>query len=76
MARELEVICVGDSLGIILPEDVLQRLGVEIGDTLSITEVYGGIHLSRSALEDSEFMKAARRVMRENREVLKRLANS
>jgi antitoxin component of MazEF toxin-antitoxin module len=41
MARELEVICVGDSLGIILPEDVLQHLGVEIGDTLSITEVSG-----------------------------------
>ena len=37
MAKELEVVSVGDSLGISLPEDVLQRLGVEIGDTLSIT---------------------------------------
>lgn len=76
MARELEIVCVGDSLGIALPEDVLQRLGVEIGDTLSITEVPAGIQLSAFDAEHTKTMKAARRVMCENREVLKRLADS
>jgi putative addiction module antidote len=76
MARELEIVTVGDSLGIALPADVLQRLGVEIGDTLSITVVSGVIHLSRCDFEDSEVMKDGQRVMREKREVLKRLADS
>ena len=42
MTRELKIVSVGDSLGIILPEEILQRLGVESGDTLSISEVPGG----------------------------------
>jgi len=76
MPRALEVISACDSLGIVLPEDVLQCLDVEIGDTLSIAEVSGGIQLSAFDAEYSKTMKAARRVMRESREVLKRLANS
>ena len=76
MTSELEIVTIGDSLGILLPEEVLQRLGVEIGDTLSIAEVPGGIQLSAFDAEHSKTMKAVRHVMRENREVLKRLADS
>ena len=73
---KLKVVAVGDSLGIILPEDILKRLKVEVGDTLWLTEVPNGVDISRWGPEDSKAIDAGRRMMSRHSEVLKKLADS
>jgi putative addiction module antidote len=74
MATTVKVIPVGNSSGVILPKDTLARLNVQRGDTLYITEGPEGIRLSRFDEEFARQMEAAREIMRENRDVLQRLA--
>ena len=69
-----EIIEIGDSLGIILPDAMLARLKVQEGNTLYLTEFPGGIQLTAQDEEFAATMEAARRVMLENYDVLKRLA--
>ncbi|MBS1800343.1 MAG: AbrB/MazE/SpoVT family DNA-binding domain-containing protein [Acidobacteria bacterium] len=69
----VEVIGVGDGLGIILPPESLKHPNVEVGDTLYVTVKPNGIHLS--AIEPKT-LEAMNRVMYKNRDVLKRLADS
>jgi antitoxin component of MazEF toxin-antitoxin module len=77
MATELKIVALETgSLGIELPESVLQRLNLVLGDQLWLTETPDGIELSAFSPEDTEMMRVARKVMRDNREVLKRLADS
>ena len=74
MATTAKIIAIGNSAGIILPKETLARLNVQKGDSLYITE---GSHGSRPVPFDQDFatqMEAAREVMRENRDVLQRLA--
>ena len=70
MAATTKIIEIGDSLGIILPEEMLARLKVQEGDALDLSEIPGGIELTPR----DEQMEAASRIMRENHDVLKRLA--
>ena len=72
----VEIIAIGSELGIVLPLDLLEHLDVVAGDTVVIGDVPGGIQLSPLKSEHSEVTKVFRQVMRENREVLKRLADS
>jgi putative addiction module antidote len=74
MATAAKIISVGNSAGIILPKETLARLNVQKGDTLYITESAQGIRLMPYDPEFAEQMEAAREVMRENRDVLQRLA--
>ena len=69
-----KIISVGNSAGIILPKEILARMNVEKGDTLYIVEGPQGIRLIPYDQEFATQMEAAREVMRENRDVLKRLA--
>jgi hypothetical protein len=48
MAITIEVIEIGDFLGIILPHEVLERLRVDLDDTLYLTATPGGIGLARN----------------------------
>ena len=41
--QHVKITAIGNSAGIILPKDVLARLGVERGDTLELVEVDGGL---------------------------------
>lgn len=71
---KLKVTTVGDSTGIILPKELLEKLRIGEGDTLYVTETSRGIELS---LYDKEFatqMDIAESVMREDRNVLRKLA--
>ena len=61
----LKIIEIGDSLGIILPEEVLDRLKVNAGDHLDLTETAIGIALSSEFLRKMESM---RRIVSENHE--------
>jgi putative addiction module antidote len=74
MPTTAKIIAIGNSAGIILPKETLARLNVEKGDTLFITEGAQGIRLVPYDQEFATQMEAAREVMRENRDVLQRLA--
>jgi putative addiction module antidote len=74
MATTVKVIPVGNSSGVILPKETLARLNVQRGDTLYITEGPQGIRLIPFDEEFARQMEAAREIMRENRDVLQRLA--
>ncbi len=74
MATPVKVIAVGNSSGIILPKETLARLNVQKGDTLYLTEGPQGIRLVPYDEEFAAQMETAREIMRENRDVLRRLA--
>jgi putative addiction module antidote len=74
MAATARIIPVGNSAGVILPKEILARMKVEKGDTLFIVEGPQGIRLVPYDQEFARQMEAAREVMRENRDVLQRLA--
>ena len=76
MTTKMEIVDVGDSLGIELPEDVLKQLKVKVGGTLWLTKIPDGIRVSCGNSEDSKAMKAGRRIMAKHGEVLKKLADS
>jgi len=70
----LKVITVGNSVGVVLPKDILQRLRVDKGDTLYAVETPSGIELMPYDPEFAAQMETAEKVMREDRDVLRRLA--
>ena len=57
-----------------MPKDLLDRLRVGKGDTLYVLETENGIELTPYDPEFAEQMDAALAVMRENRDVLRKLA--
>jgi len=74
MANPIKIIPIGNSNGVILPKETLARLNLQKGDTLYLTEGPQGIRLVPFDEEFAAQMDAAREVMRENRDVLQRLA--
>ena len=69
----LRVTTVGNSAGVVLPREILQRLHVDKGDTLYVVETPGGIELTPYNPEFAAQMELAEEVMREDRDVLRRL---
>ena len=61
-------------MGIILPKEVMARLHLEKGDQLFITETPQGFALTPYSPEFELKLDIAREIMRENRDVLRRLA--
>jgi putative addiction module antidote len=74
MTTNLKITTVGNSVGVVLPKEMLERLRVQKGDTLYVTETPDGIELRAYDEEFAEQMAIAEQVMREDRDVLKRLA--
>lgn len=70
----LKLTTVGNSTGIVLPKEILSKLHVQRGDSLYVVETPGGIELTPYNPEFAEQMEAAEQVMREDRDVLKKLA--
>ena len=70
----LKVTAVGNSVGIVLPKEILERLRVQKGDNLYAIETKQGIELTPYNPELAAQMDVAERVMREDRDVLKKLA--
>ncbi len=70
----LKLTTVGNSTGVVLPKEILQRLRVDKGDLLYVLETPSGIELTPYNPEFAAQMEAAERVMREDRDVLKKLA--
>ncbi len=74
MTATVKVTTIGNSTGIILSKEVLAKLRVEKGDQLFIIETPTGIELSPYRPDFAEKMEIAKTIMRENRDVLRRLA--
>jgi len=73
---KLKVTAVGNSAGVILPKELLSRLRVTKGDSLYATELSDGVKLTPFDPELAGQMEVAERVMREDRNVLRKLAKS
>jgi len=65
---------IGNSLGIIIPADVVSRLNVSEGDRIFLTESPDGVKLTAYDEDIAKQIEVGERIMRENREVLRRLA--
>ena len=74
MAITLRVITVGNSVGVVLPRELLEKLRVGKGDHLQVLDVPGGVMLTAYDPGFAGQLEVAERVMREDRDVLRNLA--
>lgn len=72
--NRMKVTTVGNSIGIVLTKEVLAKLRVGKGDVLYATETPNGMELSAYDPEFARQMDMAENIMRENRNVLKKLS--
>ena len=72
--RTLKVTTIGNSAGVILPKEILERLRVSKGDVLYLVEEPDGFKITPYNKEFVEQMDLAESIMREDKDVLKVLA--
>lgn len=70
----LRLTSVGNSLGVVLPKEALERLHLGKGDRLYLTESPDGYRLTPYNPEFEKQMAAAQNIMEERRNVLHTLA--
>lgn len=70
----LKLTQIGNSVGVILPKEMLARLGLQKGDTVFAVETPEGVRLTASDPEFEAQMDVARQLMHERRAVLRELA--
>ena len=70
----LKLTQIGNSVGVILPKEVLARLKVEKGDTLYVSETPGGVALSPYDPSFEAQLELGRDFMREYRDTFRALA--
>ncbi len=73
MAVTLKVTTVGNSVGVVLPREVLDKLRVAKGDHLLVLDVPGGVTLTAYDPAFAAQLDAAERVLRDDRDALKNL---
>jgi len=73
---ELRLVQVGDEVGVVLPPELLENLGVRKGDTLGATVTPNGLLLTAGADVLERQMAIERRITHEKRDLLRRLADS
>jgi putative addiction module antidote len=70
----LKIRKIGNSLGVVLPKDVLDMLGASEGDAVSFARTAHGIMVSVSDEEGEKLREMAADVMKRRRKALKVLA--
>ncbi len=71
----LKLRAIGNSVGVVLPKELLARLGAAEGDTLyAVESANGGVTLTKSDPAFEADMAEARRIMKERYNVLRELA--
>jgi putative addiction module antidote len=70
----LKLTQIGNSVGVILPKEVLARLKVEKGDTLYLTDAANGVMLTPYDPSLDEQVEAGREFMRDYRDTFHQLA--
>ena len=74
MTRKLKLTAIGNSTGVVLPRDLLEKLRVGRGDELMVLETPDGIKLTPYDPEFARKMEVAEKIMREDRDLLRKLA--
>jgi putative addiction module antidote len=75
MNKPTKLIPIGNSTGVILPREVLARLRVDRGDTIFISEgADGSVRITPYDSQLEGQMTLAENIMREDRDILKKLA--
>ena len=74
MTRKLKLTAIGNSTGVVLPRELLEKLRVQRGDELMVLETPDGITLTPFDPEFARQMEVAERVMRRRRSLLRKLA--
>ncbi len=74
MNKKLKVTAIGNSTGVILPKELLEKLRVSRGDELMVHETPDGIVLSPFNAEIAQQMEVAEQIMRRRRNLLRKLA--
>lgn len=69
-----KITAIGSSSGIILPKEILSKLKVGKGDTVTLIETPNGVEITAYDPEFDEEMTNARRVMGDYCNALKKLA--
>jgi putative addiction module antidote len=72
--RTLKVRRIGNSLGVVLPKEVLAKLRVGEGDELSVSDAPGGVTLGPFSDRLQQQIEAGRRAMKRYRNALRELA--
>ena len=70
---KVKVTGVGNSVGIILPKEILAKLRVSKGDFLTVSETPLGVSLSALDEEKHRQLEIAEQIMRDNRNMLRKL---
>ena len=71
---KLEIKKIGNSTGLILPKELLVRLGFEQGDVVMVTETSDGFAVTRGDAVFEKGIEIARKAMKTYRNTLKELA--
>lgn len=71
---ELKLRAIGNSVGVVLPREVLARLKVQEGDVLHVVETRDGVILTPLNPQVAEQVRIGRDVMRRFRDTLRTLA--
>ncbi|HPH70521.1 MAG TPA: AbrB/MazE/SpoVT family DNA-binding domain-containing protein [Kofleriaceae bacterium] len=72
--QTLKLIQIGNSVGVVLPKEVLAQLNVDKGDSLFMSAVPNGVRITSTNPEFEAQMTAARAIMKRRRDVLAELA--
>lgn len=72
--QALKLTQIGNSVGVILPKELLARLKVEKGDLLYVTDSPDGVRLTANDPAFEAQMAAACSIMKKRRAVLRELA--
>ncbi len=74
MAIAVKITQIGNSVGIVLPKEILAELNVQKGDSLHLVKSSEGFTMTAYEPDFAAKMDMLEEVMRENRDVLRRLA--
>lgn len=71
---ELKLIQIGNSVGVVIPKEVLVALKLDKGDSLFATKTPGGLNLSPTDPDLEDELKLGREFMKRYRDTFKALA--
>ena len=74
ITRQLKVVRIGNSAGVILPKEELARLQLEVGDSISYSPTPSGLSLDSRDPDFDRQMAEARKIMKRYRNALSELA--
>jgi putative addiction module antidote len=74
MMTALKIRRIGNSLGVVIPKDVLDRLAIKEGEHLTLIEMSNEMRLTKGDAAFERKLEAARHVMKRRFEALRELA--